>query len=293
MMLPDKEAGFTLVEVLVSITLNSIVLSMVVFAAIGNRNHYLEDSVRTRVSGNLRSALDVMTMNVRQAGENLGTSFPAIILEDENSMNSDILKIRRSIISDTLFLCSPVSMGETTLMASISTATSAECHSSNAATAYNLWSNYRNEQGGNVRIYIYNSISKTGEFLDYTAESDSLGEYSLKTSALQNDYPTAKTQMYILEEFSFEHDTIDGLLTLKVSDGLPQTISFNLSTFEVVLEMQDGTEIESLEDGDVLKWKDIKAIKLKLAGEDTRAGKTFRFEETAEIFPRNIMSYKY
>lgn len=289
----SNERGFTLLEILVAMTLNTLVLSMVVFAAVGNRTHYLEDSVRTRVSGNLRGALDIVTTNVRQAGENLGTSFPAILLKDETSMNSDILKIRRSIISDNLFLCSPLSTSDMQIVVSVNSASTAECASSNVTTAFNLWSSYRNSEGGSIRIYVYNSISKTGEFLDYTDEGDALGEYYLSTSALQNSYPTAKTKIYIIEEFAFERDTIDNVFTLRISEGEPQTISFDISQFEIFLEMEDGSEIESLADGDALKWKDIKRIKINLSGEAKRAKRTFTFSETAHVFPRNIMSYKY
>src|SRR5690606_49337 len=92
------EGGFTLLEVLVSMSLTGILMAMVIGSVLLFQGGYATDVVRTRVNSNLRSAMDILSMNIRQAGENLQASFPAVIVEDGEGGAPDVLRVRRSLI---------------------------------------------------------------------------------------------------------------------------------------------------------------------------------------------------
>ena len=55
--------------------------------------------------------------------------------------------------------------------------------------------------------------------------------------------PAPNTAIYVLEEYLFEVDTANNLLTLEL-DGdntVPYTVAFNVNDFQVSLLMDDGT----------------------------------------------------
>src|SRR5690606_6020349 len=70
-----SDKGFTLVELLVTSFLGLIMLALTLSATTSNRRLYKYDLVRTRINQNMRSALDIMGIDVRQAGENLFSTF--------------------------------------------------------------------------------------------------------------------------------------------------------------------------------------------------------------------------
>src|SRR5690606_14236408 len=92
----DGESGFTLIEAIVAMGLMGVVMTMVVGHVLSIHEGYHTDVVRTRINSNLRSAMDMVAMNIRQAGENLQSSFPALVLEDGGADNPDTLILRRN-----------------------------------------------------------------------------------------------------------------------------------------------------------------------------------------------------
>jgi hypothetical protein len=91
-------AGITLVELLVSILMGSIVLGITFAGVLINRRFFLEDVNRTDVQQNVRAALDLTGLDVRQIGENLGTvtGFPAMQITRETPTGDSIMIIRRN-----------------------------------------------------------------------------------------------------------------------------------------------------------------------------------------------------
>jgi len=293
----NEESGFTLMEMMVSLALNGIILSMVAIAAISNRDHYLEDSVRTRVTSNLRSGMDIMVTNIRQAGEELNSSFPAIVIEPETSTSSDIISIRRAIISSDMLLCANASSGSNRLYLSDVAKTSSDktaCIPSSVTDKFNVWNDYRVSQGGTIKIFIWDTVNKIGEFVDFTNSGISTGDFYLDISNLDNSYSYDKAVIYVIEEFRFRRETALDTLLLNI-DGdydTDQTVAFNISNLEISLTMEDGSTRTSLLPSDPsYDWKAIRSIDLVLTGEETRAMRTFSFSKTTKVFPRNIMSY--
>ena len=92
----------TLMEFMVAIGLSALIALMIVSVALANRNIYQRDIVRTRVNQNVRAALELIGAEVRQAGERLPASFPAIQLTDGGTTTPDTLILRRNLLDDAL-----------------------------------------------------------------------------------------------------------------------------------------------------------------------------------------------
>jgi hypothetical protein len=96
-----SNAGITLVELLASILVGLIVVSITFAGVLINRRFFLEDVSRTDVQQNVRAALDLTGLDVRQIGENLGTvtGFPAVqITRDTPTGNSNMIIRRNPVV---------------------------------------------------------------------------------------------------------------------------------------------------------------------------------------------------
>ncbi|MCI5064795.1 prepilin-type N-terminal cleavage/methylation domain-containing protein, partial [bacterium] len=158
------EQGFTLLEALVSLSLTSVIMAISVGHVFMLHDGYHNDMARTQINGNLRSALDVMSMNIRQAGENLQSSFPAVILENGASGAPDVLKLRRSRILDVLALCENVSTGATSLPISRDNNSVSGCVTDNVTSTYDAFEAIRTADGGTTRIFLFDLTTRQGEF---------------------------------------------------------------------------------------------------------------------------------
>lgn len=78
--LTGDNTGLTLVELLVGIFIGSAVLAIGFSGALFNRNFFVQDLVRNNTNQSVRTAVDMVGLDIRQVGENLGTSpnFPAL-----------------------------------------------------------------------------------------------------------------------------------------------------------------------------------------------------------------------
>lgn len=287
--------GFTLMELLVSMTVSSVAMAMVVSGALSFRNVYFTDITRIRINGNLRSAMDIISMNVRQAGENLLSTFPAVILTDATGPNSDILSLRRALVPEVLTLCSDASAGSTTLNISNSGLANAECVPANVAPLYTVFNNLRAADSNHVlRVYIYDKNQKLGEFINFTSGDSSSGQYILSTSPLSYAYTRLNTSIYVIEEYQFQFDTVNKQLVL-YQDGYtdePKPVAFDITDFQVLIEMEDNSSWVALSPSSARDWKDIHQIQILLTGEGSYKGHTMTSTITSKFFPRNVLSYE-
>lgn len=290
----NNEEGFTLTEVLVATGLTSIVMTAVIGHVLIIRQGYFEDIIRTRINSNLRSAMDIISMNIRQAGENLQTGFPAVVLENGTDPESDTLTLRRAIFSEVLTLCQSATAGDTTLDVSEATVGTPDCTASNIVNVHQVFENYRaSGEDQEVRAYVFNRISGVGEFVDYVGGGISGGEYYLDVSELQNDYPASTSYAYLIEEYRFARDELEDTLTL-VIDGQTdevQTVAFSVSEMQFTIELGDGTSTDTLNFASAYTWRDILQISVTLEGEEQRKDRLLSASLTSEYFPRNVLSY--
>ncbi|MCB0322203.1 MAG: prepilin-type N-terminal cleavage/methylation domain-containing protein [Bdellovibrionales bacterium] len=286
------ERGFTLVELLVATGLTSIVLATVIGHVLIIRQGYFDDIIRTRINSNLRSAMDIISMNIRQAGENLAPAFPAVVLENGLITPSDTLVLRRALIAEVLTICVDASSGDTTLSVSSAAAGSSDCTPSNIASVHASFEEYRTNNGEDIRAFVYDQLTGEGEFVDYTGGGISSGEYFLNISSLQNDFTARTSYVYLIEEYRFSQNPVEQTLVL-TADGetdQPQTVAFSVSQFEVSIQLEDGSVVDELTFASATDWRDIQRISVTLVGQEARKSRVLEASITAEYFPRNVLS---
>ncbi|MCB0352208.1 MAG: hypothetical protein KDD64_01750 [Bdellovibrionales bacterium] len=289
-----RHSGFTIMELLVAVSMTSLIMSLLVGTVLFMHDGYHTDMVRTQINGNLRSGLDVLSMNIRQAGENLQSAFPAVVLENGTEGAADVLKLRRNKIKEVLALCQDISAGTTSLPVSRNDLSVSQCVNSNVQGSWEAFQTARNDDGGSTRIFIFDLSSRDGEFLDYTADSFASSVYTLTTSAVSNAYSALTTAIYVLEEYRFAVNLGNNTLTLEFEGDATQdsTVAFDVTDLDVTLLMDDDTEIEELlEDDGTYDWKDIQLVEVTLSGSRERKGIAYSTSLSATYFPRNVLSY--
>lgn len=285
--------GFTVMELLVAMTISGIVMAMLVSHLLSMQQHYYEDVLRIEINSNLRSAMDIMSMNVRQAGENLQTTFPAVVVENGLLGSPDRLTLRRNLVPEVLSVCGDADTGDTAITVSSTSLSDPECLFTNVTPLFAVFDNDRTAAGGKIPAYVYDRIAKQGEFVEFSGGGTSGGEYYLSITPLSRSYPALISNIYLIEEYAFQLNSGSETLEL-VLDGdtaTPQSVAFSVTDFQVSLLMDDGATLEALSAASSESWKDIRQIELSLSGSESRKDKTLSSTITARYFPRNVLSY--
>lgn len=289
-----SESGTTIIEVMVSATLSLFLVAIVMSAAITNRDTQQYDLARTRLNQNLRGALNLVATNIREAGENLPGTVPAVEIVDGGA-NPDELILRRNLLDSVLKLCQPVAAGSTDPMIFGMAGTVAGCIYGDQLGNLDAWRNHRVAEGGQVRAYLYDAATQTGEFFTYTGEVDSGSELSIQRDAAgwQNSYDVGVTAAYVIEEFRFrlfEEVAGDNYLQLIIGqdEANPLNVAFSLSEFTVSARMNDGSTQTTLAPGD--EWTDIDYVEVRLSGSESYKEQSVSTTLTGQYYPRNILS---
>lgn len=292
--LKESSLGFTLIEMLVALSLTSIAMGIVISSMLEMRSTYLADIKRVEMNGNLRSAMDIISMNIRQAGENLLAAFPAVILTSGSSGGSDTLTLRRSPITEVLTLCASVTGGADQLFVSSADLSNAECVPANVAPVYTVFTEQLAEADDSVRLFIYDKVLKTGEFVDYEGSGTESGQYYLTVSGVNSDYSLINTAIYLIEEYQFARGVSTNRLELTVNqDSNPRPVAFAVSDFQVTFTMEDGSTLSAFnQQSGSLDWKDIHQIALNLSGTTSYNGQSMTSTISSQYFPRNVLSYE-
>lgn len=290
---PLGDRGFTIMELLVAMTLSSLIMAMTLGHVMQIREGYFDDVVRTKINSNLRSAMDILSMNIRQAGENLQTSFPVVTLTNSTGTTSDILTLRRNLFQEVLTVCTALAAGGATVNVSSSAVTNPECQAANVTALYNVFRTYRTGNSGSVRAYLYNRITGAGEFVNYTAEGTASGQYYVTVGGSHAAYPALTSNLYLLEEFRFSRNLTKNTIELVVNGQTdqPQAVAYSVTGFDVVLQMEDGSDLTSWAFGNTSTWRDISKVQVYLTGQETRKGRTISSGIQSAYFPRNVLSY--
>ena len=284
----NSNDGTTIVELLAASLLGLMLLAMILTTMTANRSLYKKDVVRTRINQNLRGAMDIIGMNVRLAGENLGPNFPAVELSDGNNGQPDTLTLRRSLIAEVLPVCVALNQGSGNGLQFAVPGTQAGCIYSGQTTSYNSWRSYRVDHDGSVPAFIWNPSAKIGEVFTYQNEVDNGSSYTLlRQGQWQHSYPIGSAA-YMLEEWRFDmvEDTLE--LIRNEDAANPIDIAFALSNFQVRILLTDGTSKTSFSVND--SWTKIQGVDVVVTGRETFSGRQIERSLTSRFFPRNVLS---
>ncbi len=290
--LNNDSAGFTILELMVTLAVGSLVLMIGFSAMITIRGAFLDDLGRITSNQNARGALDVIGIATREAGENLDAFFPAIEIE-EDEQNS-IFTIRRNLLDEVLKLCTKIDQGtnNTEIYFAIP-GTQQGCIRGDQVHNMNAWSAYRSNSSTEVRAYIYDSSTKAGEFFTYVNEVDTGSSLYLVSAphTWQNDYSATSGAIYLLEEWVFQMEN-DLLQITENGRDTPLHVAHQLERFKVGVTLPDNTVVHTFTPNN--NWTNIKGIRVTINSIPVKTAKgknSYSNEVSAQFFPRNILSH--
>jgi Tfp pilus assembly protein PilW len=295
--------GFTVLEMMVAAVLGIAILFVALQTAESNQQLQQLETVRTRINQNLRSGLDIIGMNIRQAGERLERNFPAVEVIDGGGSAPDQLILRRNLLDDWLNVCQAVVPSPPALNIYFAVAGSAVkgCVFSSQESKYASWKAYREAEvlaGNSVSAFIYDTVLKVGEFFPYSSEVESVtqtlptrdGNYTILTESRPwlTTYAVGSASIYLIEEYRFQ--VADQYLELVTNqeDAAARRVVFGVSSFDITLTMADGTTKTSFARTD--DWSQIRSINISMTGEEGYRGRTISKVLSAQFFPRNVLS---
>jgi hypothetical protein len=289
----------SVVELLVASALGAILLGMGLGSAMANRYLLETDSARVRANQNVRGALDLLSLDIRQAGERLPESVPAVeIIDGATTADPDELVLRRNILDEILTVCEDLTAGDTPdkiYLSSSSSGAAPACVYGSQIVNYTSWANYRSDAGGAITAYIYNLATKQGEFIELTGETDNgSAMYMERTNdALQFDYEAENSAIYLMIEWRYrmssDANSPDVLeLVQNGDDANAAKVTFGISQFQVSAILQDNTVMTTFGAGD--NWGDLKSVEVSISGTETHRNGMIETTFTSRFFPRNVLS---
>lgn len=287
----------TIIELMVASVVGLLLIAMTMGVTLANQNIYELDLARTRLNQNLRGAVEMMGVDIRQAGERLPAGFPAIEIVDGASGAPDELIVRRNVLDAVLTVCEDIAAGSSDSKIFLSSSTlgaSPACVYGAQSSSFTDWSNYRSENGGTARVYIYNLATGNGEFLTYSAETDSGSTLYVEqsTGTYSNDYDAENSAVYALEEWRYRLDTLgsgDILQVIRNNDTAnPMNVVFGLENIQVQAIMQDGTILTTFNAAN--DWSDLESVQIEANGIERSGKQEVEARIISRFFPRNILS---
>ena len=340
----QRNSGFTFPEVIASIVMSSIILASAFGGFFSIREIFARDKVKLDVNQRLRTVFATMGPDIQQTGEGLVSDpkFPVLLITEENIPSTTIktseIVLRKTLLPLSLYTCEDITAGNSDpVMVMDEGSTESACkvslHDSQPVDGWpdgvKKWQDRRNNKGGDIRAYIYDSDTGKGEFFDYSGEetkdsdgntitpSDTNPAYTLTLQSngghtWQNDYPVGSV-IYLMEERRYR--VKDNKLQLVVNDSETSDLVENVKKLEVkaiLSEEKNGTEYECKvipptanctptfpNPTTNYSWAQIKFIDItaKLSpGEDSNSNTVGNLQEedlelSQRFFPRNSLSF--
>lgn len=292
------DSGMTLLELLVAATLTMIVLGMTIGTTIQTQQLFARDSGRVRLNQNLRTSLDLLGIEIRQAGERLPANFPAIEVIDGEDGASDELIVRRHLIDEVLTICTNIAAGHssnTIYLSSTNPDAAPACVYGGQAVSLAAYAEHRSTNGGTVQLYIYNPDTKLGEYIDHVGEVDSSSTMGLSISSktFANNYTAQTAAIYILRESHYRISPNPGEadilhLVQNNDEENAENVMFSIRRFDIRVELTDGTFASEF-DASAL-WSTIQSIEISLGGEETVRDAVIDNTVRSRFYPRNVLS---
>lgn len=302
-----RTSGFTLLELLVALALAVAVIGMALGLVLSSHNVFTLDRARTDVNQNLRSGMDIMMADVRQAGERIGPDMPAI--EVTKSASTDTLQLRRNMLNTTLPVCTDPKSGSSTnaVFVAKNNSSNPECKSKTdpgAIAALQAWEDYRLSHGtpdaqGDLAItaYIYDPVTGDGEFFSVDKTDSSNMHVHRESGSWQYDYnPSDKPRLYVLEQRTYTRDAATDTLQLTVNDGTPENVVPGITSFVVDAYVQQSGGSPTIASGppagsfDATNWQTIGYVKVALTGQEQYRHRSLTRTLVDQATPRNVLS---
>lgn len=318
---PERTQGFTLIELLLAMALFLVVVTIAMNAFTSSNRLIETDTGRIAASQNVRSALDILVADVRQAGEYLDLTLGVSGVEFNNT--TDRLTVRRTVPPQTdatgtyqvtAFPICQISGGRKIVTVAIGGNGSCPYvpytpSDPNAPTANTkAWSLYFAAQGNRPQagILAQDGSSPLRDTIDIlsVAQTGSLsGTTDTRTvtltlrTALPTGYSvTSSPRIQLVDERRYR--VADGNLLLALggqSDDEAQTVAFDISDFTVSANLiqtatQNAENVESM--GLKGQWSRVGRLQISLSGGSTGQGSSKTRTYSATVFPRNVESAK-
>jgi type IV pilus assembly protein PilW len=299
----DCTEGFTLIELLVAMLVVGIIAAATLTIALSTRGMFETDQHRTTINQNLRAGIDLLGIDVRQAGERLPFDAPAVQITDGSSGAPDILVLRRNMLDYVLPVCKDISAGsssDSVFVARVKLPGSGKIpqgcipvpdeNGNGWPDNLDAWRAYRIANGGEILAYMHNPVTGNGEFFVYDGDDNSTFHlHKANPDVWQHSYSAnQEPRVYILEQKSFR---LQGdILQCIINDDTANALNLvnRMRDFQVRAIFTDGT-IQSTLAG--RPWTDLETLEVTLV-----AGESFRMRDmdrtvVTRFFPRNILSH--
>lgn len=105
-----SQQGLTLLELLVTVVVSSVILGVSLGLIVTQRRQYINQQATTDVNQTIQSSMDLIGIDVRQAGEKvgLGLGLPIIRIINGGGTVPDKLELQRKLLTQDLTVCDPV-----------------------------------------------------------------------------------------------------------------------------------------------------------------------------------------
>ncbi len=126
---PLNKTGFTLIELILAVALSFLMLGFATQLIVNQRKQFVSDRAQTQVSETLRSGMDIVGNDIRQAGESVNDNLlPVVSVADSTAPNrGQILVLQRKLTPVQLYLCNGLPLGTNLLVVKVQGSLSNRC----------------------------------------------------------------------------------------------------------------------------------------------------------------------
>ncbi|WP_084473948.1 PilW family protein [Deinococcus pimensis] len=257
--------GFTLTETLVALAVGAVVLGAAFGVGMGTRDTVFADQSRGANEQNLRSTLEYVGLELRDAGHLMSKPAASVEVIDgrTGSRDTDTLILRRSLVDAPAKLCGNITAGWERYVTlgvrgdpqdlPLDCVTTGDNDGSGYDDLIDLWRNYRLTngvpRGGDARtlqILIYEPSTGNSDTLTYfdeekAAPTDRWVGITTRAGARFQYYPRFNNPITVsvVEERRFFLQNGDLVMTL--NGGPAQTVAAGVESFDAAALLTDGT----------------------------------------------------
>lgn len=293
---PRSDEGFTLVELLVSLTVVLAVSAAALALSLAGRRAYEADRARTRLNQSLRAGMDLLATDVRQAGERLDSGFPALEVVDGGAGAPDELVVRRNLMDTVLRVCGDVTGSTLDIPVAVASSPPPGCapvpddDADGWPENLEAWRDRRLDEGASLRVFVYDPIARLGEFFDYVSEDNvALTVSAASGTSWDRDYLVAnQPRLYVLEERRYQLDADMLQIVVNEDTSGPLRVVQDIADFRLRVVLEDFSTRSSFGPAD--DWKEIRSVEATLTGDVTVGDRRIERSWTVEMTPRNVLN---